>query len=152
MAKEITGYTNTIKNAINNKGFGFVFASESSQLQGREIKNITVYKARTLALVDDAYDSLYKTMVSTYVERILRYMTNDFKVDNVEKFFGNHPKSQKSIWGADRNFVNAILDNGDEIDSVIDEATNECNIRIAFNGNVKNLKVSVTKTSTAGAS
>ena len=152
MAKEITGYTNTIKNAINNKGFGFVFASESSQLQGREIKNITVYKARTLALVDDAYDSLYKTMVSTYVERILRYMTNDFKVDNVEKFFGNHPKSQKSVWGADRNFVNAILDNGDEIDSVIDEATNECNIRIAFNGNVKNLKVSVTKTSTAGAS
>ena len=111
-----------------------------------------MYKARTLALVDDAYDSLYKTMVSTYVERILRYMTNDFKVDNVEKFFGNHPKSQKSIWGADRNFVNAILDNGDEIDSVIDEATNECNIRIAFNGNVKNLKVSVTKTSTAGAS
>ena len=152
MAKEITGYTNTIKNAINNKGFGFVFASESSQVQGKEVKNITVYKARTLALVDDAYDSLYKTMVSTYVERILRYMTNDFKVDNVEKFFGNHPKSQKSIWGADRNYVNAILDNGDEIDSVIDETTNECNIRIAFNGNVKNLKVSVTKTSTTSAS
>ena len=145
MAKEITGYTNTIKNAINSKGFGFMFASENSQIGGKEVKNITVYKARTLAVVDDAYDSLYKTMVSTYVERILRYMTNDFKQDNVVQFFGNNPKSQKSLWNADKNFINGILQNGDEIDSVIDEVTNDCNINIGFNGNVKNLTVSVTK-------
>lgn len=145
MAKEITGYTNTIKNAINAKNFGFMFASENSQLEGKEVKNITIYKARTLAMADDAYDSLYKTMVSTYVERILRYMTNDFKQDNVVKFFGNNPKSQKSLWSADKNFVNGILQNGDEIDSIIDEVTGECNIKIGFNGNVKNLTVSVTK-------
>ena len=152
MAKEITGYTNTIKNAINSKGFGFMFASENSQLGGKEVKNITVYKARTLAMADDAYDSLYKTMVSTYVERILRYMTNDFKQDNVLKFFGNNPKSQKSIWNADKNFINGVLQSGDEIDSVIDEVTNDCNINIGFNGNVKNLTVSVTKATSASAS
>lgn len=149
MAKEITGYTNTIKNAINAKNFGFMFASENSQLEGKEVKNITIYKARTLAMADDAYDSLYKTMVSTYVERILRYMTNDFKQDNVVKFFGNNPKSQKSIWNTDKNFVNGILQNGDEIDSIIDEVTGECNIKIGFNGNVKNLTVSVTKATSA---
>ncbi len=151
LGKEITGFTNTIKNVINSKGFGFVFASESSQLQGREIKNLTVYKARTMAVVDDVYDSIYKTMVSTYVERMLRYMTNDFKQENVTKFFSNNPKSQKSLWEADKNFVNAITQEGDELDFVIDEASNECNIKLGFNGNVKNLKVSVTK-STAGAS
>lgn len=151
LGKEITGFTNTIKNVINSKGFGFVFASESSQLQGKEIKNLTVYKARSMAVVDDVYDSIYKTMVSTYVERMLRYMTNDFKQENVTKFFSNNPKSQKSLWEADKNFVNAIMQEGDELDFVIDEASNECNIKLGFNGNVKNLKVSVTK-STAGAS
>ena len=150
LGKEITGFTNTIKNVINSKGFGFVFASESSQLQGKEIKNLTVYKSRSMAVVDDVYDSIYKTMVSTYVERMLRYMTNDFKQENVTKFFSNNPKSQKSLWEADKNFVNAIMQEGDELDFVIDEASNECNIKLGFNGNVKNLKVSVTK-STAGA-
>ncbi len=150
LGKEITGFTNTIKNVINNKGFGFVFASESSQLQGKEIKNLTVYKARTMAVVDDVYDSIYKTMVSTYVERMLRYMTNDFKQENVVKFFSNNPKSQKSLWEADKSYVNAITQEGDALDFVIDDVSNECNIKLGFNGNVKNLKVSVTK-STAGA-
>lgn len=151
MGKEITGFTNTIKNVINNKGFGFVFASESSQLQGKEIKNLTVYKARTMAVVDDVYDSIYKTMVSTYVERMLRYMTNDFKQENVVKFFSNNPKSQKSLWEADKSYVNAVTQEGDTLDFVIDDVTNECNIKLGFNGNVKNLKVTVTKSTTAAA-
>lgn len=145
MSQEITGFTNAIKNAINNKGFGFVFASENSQIQGREIKNITVYKARTMAVVDDNYDSLYKTMMSTYVERILRYVSNDFKQENVVRFFSNHPQSQRSLWNDDSRFVNAIIQEGDELDCVVDEATNTCDIRLGFNGNVKNLRVSVTK-------
>lgn len=145
MSQEITGFTNAIKNAINNKGFGFVFASENSQIQGREIKNITVYKARTMAMVDDNYDSLYKTMMSTYVERILRYVSNDFKQENVVRFFSNHPQSQRSLWNDDNRFVNAIIQEGDELDCVVDEATNTCDIRLGFNGNVKNLRVSVTK-------
>ncbi|MBO5987742.1 MAG: transcriptional regulator [Lachnospiraceae bacterium] len=145
MGKEITGFTNTIKNVINSKGFGFVFASESSQVQGKEIKNITVYKARTMAMVDDVYDSLYKTMVSTYVERMLRFLSNDFKQENVTKFFSNNPRSQKSLWEADKAFVNAIIQDGDELGCEIDDTTNECNIKLGFNGDVKNLKVSVTK-------
>lgn len=145
LGKEITGFTNTIKNTINSKGFGFVFASESSQMQGKEIKNLTVYKARTMAVSDDVYDSIYKTMVSTYVERMLRFLTNDFKQENVVKFFSNNPKSQKSLWEADKNLINAIVQEGDTLDFVIDDVTNECNIKLGFNGNVKNLKVSITK-------
>lgn len=149
LGKEITGFTNTIKNTINSKGFGFVFASESSQLQGKEIKNLTVYKARTMAVSDDVYDSIYKTMVSTYVERMLRFLTNDFKQENVVKFFSNNPKSQKSLWEADKNLINAIVQEGDTLDFVIDDVTNECNIKLGFNGNVKNLKVSITKSTTS---
>lgn len=34
MAKEISGFTNNIKDAINSRSFGFVFSSENAQLQG----------------------------------------------------------------------------------------------------------------------
>jgi hypothetical protein len=145
MAHEITGYTNAIKNSINSKGFGFVFASEKSKLQGKDIRNVTVYKARTLALSDDMFDSLYKTMVSTYIERVLRFLTNDFKQDNVVKFFSNNPQSQRSIWTSDNQFVNSIIKEGDELSSAIDEASKECSINLSFNGNIKNLKVEITK-------
>jgi hypothetical protein len=37
------------------------------------------------------------------------------------------------------------MQEGDALDCVIDDATNECNIKLGFNGNVKYLKVSVTK-------
>lgn len=150
MAHEITGFTNTIKNAINSKGFGFVFSSENAQCQGKDIKNITVYKARSLAMGDNNnFESIYKTMAATYIERILRYMSNDFKQDNVVKFFSNNPASQKSIWIADKNYVNAIVQDGDDIGYTIDDETNVCNINLVFNGNVKNLEIEITKATSA---
>lgn len=146
MAHEITGFTNTIKNAINAKGFGFVFASENAQYQGRDIKNITIYKARTLAMGDNNnFESVYKTLASTYIERILRYITNDFKQDNVVKFFSNNPASQKSVWITDKNFVNSIIQDGDDLGYSIDDETNVCNINLGFNGNVKHLEIEITK-------
>ncbi len=146
MAHEITGFTNTIKNAINSKGFGFVFASENAQYQGKDIKNITIYKARTLAMGDNNnFESVYKTLAATYIERILRYVTNDFKQDNVVKFFSNNPASQKSVWITDKNFVNAIIQDGDDLGYNIDDETNVCNINLGFNGNVKHLEIEITK-------
>lgn len=149
MAQEITGYTNAIKGAINNKGFGFVFASENSQLDGKDIKRVTVYKARTMAMVDDVYDSVYKTLVSTYVERMLRFHSNDFKQDSVIKFFSNNPQSQKSLWLNDKNYANAVIQEGDDVGCTIDEETNLCNINLGFNGNIKNLEVEITKSTSA---
>ena len=149
MAQEITGYTNDIKATINNRGFGFVFASENSQLDGKDIKCVTVYKARTMAMVDDVYDSVYKTLVSTYIERMLRFYSNDFKQDNVLKFFSNNPQSQKSMWLKDKDYVNAIVEEGDDIGCMIDEETNLCNINLGFNGNIKNLEVEITKSTSA---
>lgn len=149
MAKEISGFTNKIKNAINAKSFGFVFASENAQLQGNDIKRITVYKARSLAMTENEFDSIYKTLVSTYTERILRFKTNDFKQDNIVKFFSNNPNSQKSKWVNEKNFVNSIIQDGDDINYDIDEISNICQIDLVFNGNVKNLEVSISK-STSG--
>lgn len=149
MAKEISGFTNNIKDAINSRSFGFVFSSENAQLQDKEIKRITVYKARSLAMEEDGFDSIYKTQVSTYIERILRFQSGDFKHENIVRFFSNNPSSQKSKWVNDKGYVNSIIHDGDDIGYIIDEKTSTCQIDLMFNGNVKNLEVMITKASSA---
>ncbi|WP_099190432.1 transcriptional regulator [Tepidibacter mesophilus] len=149
MAKEISGFTNNIKDSINRRNFGFVFSSENAQLDGKDIKRITVYKARSLALTEDGFDSIYKTLVSTYIERILRFQTNDFKQDNIVKFFSSNPNSQKSKWINSKQSENSIIQDGDDLNYVIDDESNLCYIDLVFNGNVKNLEVTITKSTSA---
>ncbi len=145
LAKEISGFTNEIKNSINRKNFGFVFSSENAQLQGKEIKQITVYKARSLQATENDFESIYKTLVTTYIERILRFYTNDFKEDNIVKFFSNNPSSVKSKWMAHKEHINAIIQDGDDINFIINDKNGTCNIDLVFNGNVKNLEVEITR-------
>ncbi|WP_134114560.1 transcriptional regulator [Orenia marismortui] len=147
LAKEISGFTNVIKGSINRNNFGFVFSSENNQLDGKLIKRITVYKARSLGMTDDIFDSIYKTIMSTYIERMLRFKTSDFKEDKIIKFFSNNPKSQKSEWISNKGYVNSILQEGDDINYNIDPESNLCQLDLAFNGNVKNLEVEITKSS-----
>ena len=145
MTKEISGFTNAIKNSINHTGFGFVFSSDNAQYKGREIKNITVYKARNLLSNGNEFEPIYKTLVVTYIERMLRFYSGDFKQDKILKFFSSNPNSQKSRWDADRQHVNSILQDGDELDFAIDEKNGICNVQVTFANVTKNLKVQLTR-------
>ena len=145
MAKEITGFTNTIKNEINRHSFGFVFSSENAVLGTENIHNIMVYKARNLMSDGKVYEPIYKTQVTTYIERILRHATGDFKQENIIQFFSNNPSSQKSRWQEKRGCVNAVIGDGDDIEYEIDEANGYCVLNITFNGNVKNLKIEINR-------
>lgn len=145
MAKEITGFTNTIKNEINRHSFGFVFSSENAVLGTENIHNIMVYKARNLMSDGKVYEPIYKTQVTTYIERILRHATGDFKQENIVQFFSNNPSSQKSRWQEKRGCVNAVIGDGDDIEYEIDEANGYCVLNITFNGNVKNLEIEINR-------
>lgn len=154
LAKEITGFTNSIKDDINRKNFGYVFSSENAAVDGLNITNIMVYKARNLLYDSElgVYEPIYKTQVTTYIERILRHATGDFKQDNIVKFFSNNPTSQKSCWLAKRGRVNAVISEGDDINYIIDEANGICTLDITFNGNVKNLEIEINRLTAAGRS
>lgn len=149
MPKEITGFTNIIKNQINSKNFGFIFASENSSLEGNNISNIIVYKARNLLYDTEksTYEPIYKTQVATYVERSLRQATSDFKQDNIIQFFSNNPSSQKSKWLSKKENVNAILGIGDDINYEINENTGRCELSIFFDGNARNLELIINRIS-----
>ncbi|WP_291255330.1 transcriptional regulator [Fusobacterium sp.] len=146
MSKEITGYTTATKDSINRNNFGFVFSSDNVQYNGQVINNITVYKARTLDTNEEGtFEPIYKTVTSTYIERILRYLSTDFKEDKVKDFFSTNPNSQKNKWlkSKENGNVNAILQPGDDLSMVIDG--NSCLLHIIFNGDVKNLTLEITK-------
>ena len=145
MTKEISGFTNAIKNSINHTGFGFVFSSDNAQYKGREIRNITVYKARNLLSNGTEFEPIYKTLVVTYIERMLRFYSGDFKQDKILKFFSSNPNSQKSRWDADRHHINSILQDGDELDYSIDEKYGICNVQVTFANTTRNLKVHLTR-------
>ena len=149
MPKEITGFTNTIKTQINQKNFGWVFASENASKDGMAITNITVYKARNLLYdtENSTYEPVYKTQVTTYIERILRYVTGDFKEDNIRDFFSNNPKSQKSKWLAKQDCINAIITEGDSLDYSINDMNGICELTLSFNGSPRNLEVQINRIS-----
>ena len=149
MPKEITGFTNTIKDQINRRNFGWVFASESAALEGKNITDITIYKARNLLYDPEraTYEPAYKTQVTTYIERILRHATGDFKEDRIKMFFSNNPASQKSQWVAKQECINAVLDEGDDLGYSIDETTGMCDLTIYFDGNARNLEVMINRLS-----
>lgn len=149
MSKEITGFTNSIKADINRKNFGFVFSSENASYKGNNITNIMVYKSRNLKSDGYMFEPIYKTQVTTYIERILRHATGDFKEDAIAYFFSNNPRSQKSEWLAKRECINAILGKGDDIEHTIDNESGYCTLNITFNGNVKNLEVEINRLSAA---
>jgi hypothetical protein len=149
MAKEIYGFTDGVKTAINRKGFGFLFASENAKLGKTEIKNITVYKARSLSEADNEFESVYKTLVTTYIHRILSYATNDMKEDNIAFFFSNNPQSQKSKWAAAAEYANSILQPGDELAHTLDSQNGRCDINITLSGNTRNLDVGITRSKPA---
>ncbi len=151
MAKEITGFTNSIKNDINRKNFGFVFSSENAAFKGNDITNIMVYKTRNLMSDGRMFEPIYKTQVTNYIERVMRHGTGDFKEDSIVQFFSNNPNSQKSKWLARREYLNAILGKGDDIEYLIDEENGYCTLNITFNGNVKNLEVEINRLSAGNA-
>ncbi len=147
MAKEITGFTNSIKNDINRKNFGFIFSSENASHNGHDITNIMVYKTRNLLSDGYMFEPIYKTQVTNYIERVMRHGTGDFKEDSIVRFFSNNPSSQKSQWLSKREYLNAILGKGDDIEYIIDEENGYCTLNITFNGNVKNLEVEINRLS-----
>lgn len=150
MAKEITGFTNVIKNDINRRNFGFVFSSENAMLGDMNIQNIMVYKARNLMSDGKSYEPIYKTQVTSYIERVMRHATGDFKQESIAEFFSNKPSSQKNRWLEKKDCINAILGSGDDIRYSVDQAAGYCNLDILFNGNVKNLEVEVNRLTNEG--
>jgi hypothetical protein len=149
LAKEITGFTKTVKEEINKKNFGFIFASENASYKGKTVDRLTVYKARSLAFDGTAFEPIFQTQMEVYFDRVFRQDTGDYKQDNIVSFFSTNPASQMSKWLKKRESVNAIIQMGDDIKYTLDEISGVCDIEFIFNGSSRNMRVQLQR-STAG--
>lgn len=143
LSKEITGFTSSVKGEINTKSFGFIFASENAKYGGKVIDKLTVYKARSLAFDGIAFEPLYHTQVETYFDRIFRQATGDYKQDNITNFFSTNPTSQMSRWLSQRDYINSMIQPGDEIRCSMDEETGICDIEFIFGGSSRNMRINL---------
>lgn len=144
MPKEISGYTVDTKNKINELNFGFVFSSDSALNGNNSVNNISVYKARSFSKgISGSFEPIFKTTTSTYIQRVFRYETNDFKEDRIKDFFSKQPNSQISIWQRESNFINSILKKDDDLSYIIEN--NTCILNLTLAGNVKHLKLVINK-------
>jgi len=147
LAKEISGYPQKVKNDINHQGFGFVFGSENLKTpDGKSVNHLTVYKARSLASDGYNFEPIFQTQVAAYFERTLRMLTGDNKMDNIKFFFSANPTSQMSKWISRNEFVNAIVQVGDQVTYEMDAIGNNCDIQFMFNGVAKNMRVKLNRT------
>lgn len=110
-----------------------------------QFSNILEMISPNLLSNGNEFEPIYKTLVVTYIERMLRFYSGDFKQDKILTFFSNNPNSQKSRWDADRQYVNSILQDGDELDFSIDEKNGVCDVLVTFANTTKNLKVQLTR-------
>jgi len=146
LAREIAGYTASTKEEINNQNFGFIFASENlKDKKGMSISHLTVYKARSLGMDGLEFEPIYRTQVATYFGRILRQVTGDNKADNIKFFFSSNPESQMSIWGRQKEFVNAIIQVGDLVTYEMEEQGRNVDINFNFSGNTRNMQITLNR-------
>ncbi len=76
------------------------------------------------------------SMVQTinYIERVIRYETQDFKKNLIHQFFQRRPGSTISKWHMDENSkINAILKDNERLEYTVDDTDNECILSIYFN-------------------
>lgn len=124
MFREVTGYSDELSSQINRLGHGIVFAP---------------YKNRVIAVTDRAYS--YKTSTQdyianiqtlTYMERIIRYESQDYKEHLIKEFFQRRPGSIISQWKEHSDCINSILKKDEEIDYFISEKDSTCRFEIGF--------------------
>lgn len=97
------------------------------------------YGNRILVVEDSAMSKMYgeKNNISTvqtltYMERKLRYETQDYKAELIEAFFQKRPGSLMDRWNQNREFYNSILKKGETILYQLDKENKECIIEVAF--------------------
>jgi hypothetical protein len=148
LAREIAGFTATTKEDINNQNFGFIFASENvKNKKGQAVSHLTVYKARSLAMEGQSFEPIYRTQVTTYFQRILRQTTGDNKADNIVFFFSANPESQMSVWSSQKEYVNAIIQQGDTIAYEMEQTGRNCDLNFSFGGNTRNMQITLNRAS-----
>lgn len=128
MAKEICGYNEELTKQIMKNGSGIIFASEKS--------GVTVLSDKTMALHNGNKISISQIQTMTYLERVIRAMTQDYKDTLIKKFFVNRQDNIMHKWMKNRTMINSLFRDGETIQYQINEQEGTCNFEVRFTDSV----------------
>ncbi len=124
MFHEIIDYPQELYDRVYKESNGMVFAP---------------MLGRVIALTDRAYsyrpsslDHIAARQTITYMERIMRHYTQDFKENLIRDFFQERPGSIIAWWKEAGNCVNGILKTGESIKYEIRDRNHTCKFEVAF--------------------
>lgn len=137
MFHEVVKYSQTMTDEILRRSCGIVFAPYKSK--------ICVLTDRTMSYDITNPDTVSIVQTATYIERIIRFRTQDFKENLIKEFFQERPDSLISRWKNIGNTVNNIIKKGEGIKYTINSNTSECNFELQFHEVRKDNTVSINR-------
>lgn len=124
MFSEVMGYSRELYSQIDRRARGMVFAP---------------YKGKVIAITDRVYSykqgrpdciAIMQTLV--YIERVIRYESQDYKEHLIRDFFQTRPGSIISRWKDNTDSVNGVLKKEEQIEYNINERDRCCIFKIHF--------------------
>lgn len=109
---------------INRKCCGIFFAPFGNK--------ILVVQDRAMSGMYGTQNNVSIVQTLTYIERKIRYETQDFKSTLIEQFFQRRPGSLMAKWNQSGEYYNAILKKGENIQYKLDKENRECIFEVSF--------------------
>lgn len=141
-AKEISGFTNDVKEEIDQSKFGFVFSSDNYTLDGRVVSGVTVMCARSMHMDRRTYRSIFQTTRRTYIERMMAAQLRNKDERSIRAYF--EPSGQISEWMKFGTWDNSIIREGERVE-LENIAEGLCDIRIESKGVSESFTINITE-------
>ncbi|MBR2403942.1 MAG: hypothetical protein IKB01_14490 [Lachnospiraceae bacterium] len=119
------GYTDELLSDIERKCCGIFFAPYNNRL--------LIIQDCAMSKMFGLRNSLSMIQTLTYIERKMRYETQDFKSTLIEQFFQKRPGSLIGKWEKSGEYYNSILKTGETIQYKLDKDNRECVFEVTFN-------------------
>lgn len=137
MAREVLNFPTELIEEIHRKGVGVVLVPS----QGK----IVVGTDRTLAYQKGVGDEICHTQALNYIQRVIRYVTQDYKENLIKQFFQNRAGNTKMQWMENQKSINSILKEGESMEYQIDEKNSTCTFTVMFEKSRKGETVRIAK-------
>ena len=124
MFPEVMGYSEELHMQINRYSKGVVFAPYEGK--------VIVLTDRVYSYKQDRPDNIANIQTLTYMERIIRYESQDYKEHLIKEFFQSRPGSIISRWKDNSGCVNGLLKKDEQIEYSINEKDNSCTFKVRF--------------------
>lgn len=139
-AKEISGFTNDVKEEIDQNKFGFVFSSDNYTVDGKSVSGVTVMSARSMHMDRRTYRSVFQTTRRTYIERMMAAQLRNKDERSIRAYFA--PSGQISEWMKFGTWDNSIIREGESV-ALENIADGLCDIRIESKGVSESFSINI---------